>query len=174
MAVTVVRTRQRVSPERLGRVARRLLGAAPLCALATLGPGGRAHVNTMYFARAAPWDLIWLSAPGSQHSRNIAASGSAAIAIYDSRQLWGGKDRGIQVFGRARALRGEAARRAVMPYVRRFASEPAVLKRFVVYRLRPTRLKLFDEREFGDGTFVTARPRRDGSLVWVGTETYRD
>ena len=128
----------------------------------------------MYFARSDPWDLVWLSAPRSRHSRNIAASGSAAIAAYDSRQRWGRKDRGIQVFGRARALQGEAARRAVEPYARRFRSGPDVVDRFVVYRLRPTRLKLFDEREFGDGAFVIARPRRDGTLVWVATESYRD
>jgi uncharacterized protein YhbP (UPF0306 family) len=156
------------------RVARRLLDAAPLCALATVAPGGRAHVNTMYFARTGAWDLVWLSAPTSQHSRNIQRSGTAAIAVYDSGQRWGGQDRGIQVFGRARALRGREARDAFRAYGRRFESDEEILGRFVAYRLRPSRLKLFDERAFGSGTFVTARVVRDGKLAWERTETYRD
>jgi uncharacterized protein YhbP (UPF0306 family) len=156
------------------QVARRLLDAAPLCALATVTPSGRAHVNTMYFARTGVWDLVWLSTATSQHSRNMSSNRSAAIAVYESDQRWGGKDRGIQVFGRARALRGRAARDAVAAYARRFENDQEILGRFAVYRLRPSRLKLFDERTFGGGTFVTARVQRDGRLAWERTETYRD
>jgi len=174
MTVTVGRVRRRISTARIRRAARRLLDAAPLCTLATVSPKGRAHVNTMYFARTEAWDLVWLSAAMSQHSRNIASNGTAAIAVYDSDQRWGGTDRRIQVFGRARALRGREARQAVAAYGHRFASDEDVLSRFVAYRLRPSRLKLFDERVFGGGTFVTARVGRDGTLAWERTETYRD
>ena len=156
------------------QVARQLLDAAPLCALATVTPSGRAHINTMYFARVDAWDLVWLSAALSQHSRNISSNSSAAIAVYDSDQRWGGKDRGIQAFGQARELRGRAAREAVAAYGRRFENDQGILGRFVAYRLRPSRLKLFDERAFGSGTFVTARVHRDGTLRWERTETYRD
>jgi len=172
--VTVGRGRQRVSATRLSRAARRLLDAAPLCALATVTPSGRAHINTMYFARAGAWDLVWLSAAMSRHSRNIRSNGTAAIAVYDSDQQWGGKDRGIQAFGKARALHGREAREAVAVYGRRFENDEHILGRFVAYRFRPTRLKLFDERMFGGGTFVTARVGRDGMLAWERTETYRE
>jgi uncharacterized protein YhbP (UPF0306 family) len=159
---------------RLERAARRLLDAVTLCALATVAPTGRAYINTMYFARADGWDLVWISAPDSRHSRNVRERGTAAIAIFDSRQRWGGKDRGIQVFGRARELRGAAARRAMGAYGDRFEHDDEILGRYAAYRLRPTRLKLFDEREFGGGTFVTARVTRDGALEWERTEEYRD
>jgi uncharacterized protein YhbP (UPF0306 family) len=174
VTVRVVRSPRRVANTRLARVARRLLGAAPLCALATVTPGGRAYVNTMYFARSDPWDLVWISSPDSQHSRNLRQSGTAAIAVFDSHQRWGGTDRGIQVFGRARELRGAAARAALKAYSERFKPDEAILGRYVAYRLRPARLKLFDEREFGSGTFVMARVGRDGRLVWQRTEEYRD
>ena len=174
MSVRVASTGRRFSSERLARVARRLLDAAPLCALATVGPNGRAYVNTMYFARANPWDLVWISAADSQHSRNVRDRATAAIAVFDSRQRWGGKDRGIQVFGRARELRGAAARAALAAYADRFEADEEILDRYVAYRLRPTRLKLFDEREFGGGTFVSARVGRDGTVLWERTETYRD
>jgi uncharacterized protein YhbP (UPF0306 family) len=173
VTVRVVRTGRRITSDRLARVARRLLSASTLCALATVGPGGRAHVNTMYFAAGSGWDLVWLSAPESAHSRNVRAKRSAAIAVYDSRQRWGGADRGIQVFGQARELAGPAASQAVEAYVKRFSADEAITKRFAAYRLRPKRLKLFDEREFGSGTFVTARVLGDGTLAWERTETYR-
>lgn len=137
-------------------------------------PTGGAHVNTMYFARAGGWDLVWISAAMSRHSRNIRATGTAAIAVYQSHQRWGGKDRGVQAFGRAREVRGRAARDAVAAYGRRFENDDRILRRYVAYRLRPSRLKLFDEREFGSGTFVTARVRRDGTLAWERTEVYRE
>ena len=174
MPVTVERMHRRISSARLARVGRRLLDAAPLCALATVAPAGRAHINTMYFARSAPWDLVWISAPDSQHSRNIRANAWAAIAVFDTRQRWGGQDRGIQVFGRARELNGSAASAAIAAYARRFELNEAILTRFSAYRLRPNRLKLFDEIEFGGGTFVGARVARDGTLTWERTETYRD
>jgi uncharacterized protein YhbP (UPF0306 family) len=174
MAVRVVRIRKRVSSARLARVARRLLEAAALCALATAAPDGRVHINTMYFARAEAWTIVWLSASASRHSRNLRERSAAAIAVYDSRQRWGGSDRGIQVFGRAGPLRGAPARAALAAYRRRFRGDEATLRRFAVYALRPTRVKLFDEREFGGGTFVTARVRRDGALEWERTETYED
>ena len=67
-----------------------------------------------------------------------------------------------------------AARDAMTAYGRRFKSDELTLSRFAPYRLRPTRVKLFDERELGGGVFVSARVRRDGTLAWTLTETYRD
>ncbi len=174
MAVRVERTRQRISSDRLARIASRLLKASALCALATVSSGGEAHVNTMYFARGKPWDLVWISAADSTHSRHLRANPSAAIAVYDSHQRWGGSDRGIQVFGRARQLAGRSGREALECYARRFRRDERVLRRFVPYRLRPRRMKLFDEGELGTGTFVVARVNRDGTLVWEWTEAYRD
>jgi hypothetical protein len=41
------------------------------------------------------------------------------------------------------------------------------------YELRPRRIKLFDERTLGAGTFVTARVTRGGDVAWQRTEIYR-
>jgi uncharacterized protein YhbP (UPF0306 family) len=174
MPVKVTRTHRRISAPRMTQVARRLLDAAPLCALATVAPGGRAHVNTMYFVRSGDWDLVWISAPTSQHSRNVRERGTAAIAVFDSHQHWGGRDRGIQVFGRASELGGRAARDALAAYGRSFEPDEGILGRYAAYRLRPSLLKLFDERAFGSGTFVSARVGRGGTLRWERTEVYRD
>jgi uncharacterized protein YhbP (UPF0306 family) len=165
--MTIVRSGRRVGAARLRRHAEELLDASTLCAISTVGPRGRAYVNTAYFAWAPDLRIIWLSEPGAQHSRNLRSNGSAAIAVYDSGQTWGKPDRGIQLFGDARAGGPDAER----IYTQRFSAyEPREAYRF--YELVPSRVKLFDERELGAATFVTARVR-GGKLAWARTEVYR-
>ena len=165
--MTIERSGRRVGAARLRHLAEELLEASTLCAISTVGPRGRAHVNTAYFAWAPDLRIIWLSEPGARHSRNLRSNGSAAIAVYDSGQTWGKSDRGIQLFGDARAGGPDAEE----IYAQRFSAyEPRESYRF--YEFVPSRVKLFDERELGAATFVTARVR-GGKLAWAGTEVYR-
>ena len=167
------RVRERVPPARLRALAGRLLNASTLCAIATVAPNGRAHINTAYFAWSATFDIVWLSAPEARHSRNIRVHPSVAVSVYDSTQKWGGSDRGIQVFGTARELSGRAAHGAERVYGARFrAYSRDELSAYRFYLLRPTRLKLFHERELGGATFVSARVSRGGHLTWERTESY--
>lgn len=165
MAITS--SKRRVGAARLRSLAEELLEASTLCAISTVGPRGRAHVNTAYFAWAPDLRIIWLSDPGARHSRNLRANPSAAVAVYNSDQTWGKPDRGVQLFGDARAA-GPDAEEIYAPRFR--AYEPLESYRF--YELVPSRVKLFDEPALGRGTFVTARVR-DGKLAWDGTEVYR-
>jgi len=160
------------SARRLTTMTRRLLDESTLCAIATVSPGARAHVNTAYFAWAPTFDIVWLSSPQARHSRNIRANPSTAIAVYRSTQTWGGSDRGIQLFGRARELRGRDARAVEELYATRFKAYDADLDAYRFYRLRPTRIKLFDEHALGGATFVTVAVGVGGKLRWVRTESY--
>lgn len=167
MAITS--SRRRIGAGRIRSVGEELLEASTLCAISTVSPGGRAYVNTAYFAWAPDLRIVWLSEPRARHSRNVRANPSAAIAVYDSRQTWGEPDRGIQLFGEARA--GDEDVEAV--YAARFSRyrvEGPAAYRF--YELVPRRVKLFDERALGQGTFVTARVGSDGRLAWERTELY--
>lgn len=169
----VQRRREHISAARLGAIAKRLLNTSTLCAISTVAPNGRAHINTAYFARSSAFEMVWLSAPEARHSRNIRRHPSVAIAVYDSTQRWGGSDRGIQLFGTAFELSGRAGRDAERVYgkrFRRYSREEVPAYRF--YLFRPRRLKLFHERELGGGTFVTAGVARGGRLKWERTETY--
>jgi uncharacterized protein YhbP (UPF0306 family) len=162
-----------MASSRIAATARRLLEASALCAVATAGPGGRPHINTVYFAWSHPFDIVWLSDPDARHSRNLRANAATAIAVYDSNQSWGRPDRGIQLFGTARALAGRAAGDAELVYARRFRAyvrEAVGAYRF--YRFRPRRIKLFDEAGLGPGVFVTATVGR-GQPAWERTEVYR-
>jgi uncharacterized protein YhbP (UPF0306 family) len=137
---------------------------------------GRARArNTAYFAWTPALEVLWLSDPAARHSRNLRASSTAAIAVYDSSQSWGEPDRGLQLFGSAREV-GRAARpEAERDYVGRFpqfAEADATAMR--LYRFRPSRLKLFDEPALGAGVFVTARVDRGGRVAWERTEIYRE
>lgn len=158
---------------RLTKIARTLLDAATLCAIATVSPRSRAHVNTAYFAWSPRLDIVWLSAPEAQHSRNLERDRSVAIAIFDTHQTWGKLDRGIQLFGTAGEARGATEREAERLYARRFkAYEPGSLPAYRFYRFRPRRAKLFDERRLGGGVFVTATVGPTGALRWERTEAY--
>lgn len=169
----IERSKQALSTARIVTAARRLLNASTLCSIATVSGGGRAHVHTAYFAWTPGFDILWLSEPSARHSRNLRANPSAAIAIYDSDQSWGKSDRGIQLFGSGRELAGRAAHEAEDVYVQRFpAFAQTDLGAYRFYRVRPRRMKLFDEGAFGEGVFVTATIRREGKVAWDRTEVY--
>ena len=171
--MAIRRSGRRVGAARLAQAARALLDASTLCAIATLDARGRAYINTAYFAWNTAFEIVWLSEPGATHSRNLRANGTAAVAVYDSTQTWGRPDRGIQLFGSAREAAGAAAAAAAKTYAERFADYRADdMGAYRAYLFRPRRVKLFDERGLGPGTFVTARVRAAGELVWERTEVY--
>jgi uncharacterized protein YhbP (UPF0306 family) len=172
--MAIEQSRRPVAAARMAATARRLLDASTLCAIATVTADGRAHLNTAYFAWSRDFDIVWLSEPRARHSRNLHANKSVAIAVYDSTQTWGEPDRGIQLFGSAREARGEHRNQAETLYAKRFPDFTAAdLSAYRFYVFRPRRLKLFDERALGAGTFVTARLTRDRRLAWERTEIYR-
>jgi uncharacterized protein YhbP (UPF0306 family) len=170
--VGITRSIRRIGSKRLETILRSLLDAAPLCAIATVS-GTRAHVNTAYFAWSDDFRVVWISDPRARHSRNVRARRTAAITVFDSHQTWGNSDRGVQLFGSAREIRGRAAERAREVYARRFPDyDSGQMADYRTYELRPRRAKLFDERELGAGVFVTARIGAGGAVSWVRTDVY--
>lgn len=172
--MAIERSKRRVSAARLAELTRRLLDESTLFALATVAPDGSAHVNTAYFARSPTLELVWLSHPDAQHSRNIRANATAAVAVYDSRQSWGKPDRGIQLSGTASEIEEADAADAYALYASRFPGyrrEDLGTYRFYVFL--PQWVKLFDERELGGGRFVIAVVDDGGRLSWEATEIYR-
>jgi uncharacterized protein YhbP (UPF0306 family) len=172
LSMAVRRIAKHPSARRIVAMTRRLLDQSTLCAIATVSSASRAYVNTAYFAWSDRFDIVWLSAPEAHHSRNIHANPSAAVAVYDSTQPWGKSDRGMQLFGRARELRGRDAAAARRLYAARFKAFQSDLDAYRFYRLRPSRIKLFDEHALGGATWVTVAVGADGRLRWVTTETY--
>lgn len=170
----IERSTRPISSIQLTSSARRLLDASSLCAIATVSPRNRPHINTAYFAWSRELDLVWLSEPHARHSRNVHTNRNVAIAVYDSNQSWGKPDRGIQLFGSARELVGRAALDSRATYARRFPEyADTELTEYRFYRFRPRRVKLFDEPSLGSGVFVTGVVDREGQVHWQRTEIYR-
>lgn len=144
------------------------MNASRLCALATVSSAGRAHINHMYFAWTGRYEVIWFSDRESVHSRNLERRTTAAITVYDSHQVMGHPDRGIQLFGSARAAAGKAEDQATRVYMRRFGVDPSGYQAYV---FRARTVKLFDERSLSPAMLVTARVMPDG-LVWSKTEVW--
>lgn len=164
---------KRLTPARIQRIVRRILEKNPLCAFATVARGGHAHANTAYFAYSNALEIFFLSHPESLHCRNLTSNPTMAIAVFESAQAWGARDRGLQLFGTCREARGAIATRAERAYAARFKpyrkwiaelEEDDAAHDYRFYRFVTARVKVFDEREFGGATFVTAtvlriRPR---------------
>jgi uncharacterized protein YhbP (UPF0306 family) len=173
LVVSLKRSNRPLSQSRIAGLLRSLLDASSLCAIATVTRSGNAFINTAYFGWAPDYRIVWLSSPAATHSRNLRGQGTAAIAVFDSHQVWGRPDRGVQLFGFAKSVEGADVQEAEHAYRQRFPGVgPSDLIPYRFYALRPRRVKLFDEAELGPGVFVTASVRAGGKIAWERTEIY--
>jgi uncharacterized protein YhbP (UPF0306 family) len=147
---------------RIRRSLLRLLEGTPVCAVSTVGRGGRAHVHICYFAFSANLELFFLSDAGSRHAANLRMNRSAAIAVFSSDQTWGGPDRGAQLFGSCAPVPPSGRNRARRLYQQRFPTfrRDRVARELVLYRFSTRRAQVLDEREFGDAVLVQLRVPR--------------
>jgi uncharacterized protein YhbP (UPF0306 family) len=120
--------------------------------LATQGAEGP-WAAALFYAPAGD-DLVFLSAPGSRHGRDLAREPRCAATIQDQEQDWR-SIRGIQLEGVATQLAGAEREEARRLYADRFAfvrpqlAPAAILEalaRVQWYRLRVARLLFIDNR----------------------------
>jgi uncharacterized protein YhbP (UPF0306 family) len=160
-----------VARSRIERAAFGLLDASPLCAISTVSPRTAAHIHTAYFVWNSDFEIFWLSDPAARHSRNVRARPSTAITVFDSQQIWGHPDRGIQLFGSTRQLPATEIAHAESLYAARFPAYAAPdLGAYRFYHFRIERLKVFDEAVFGGGVFITATIHSGQRLIWERTD----
>ncbi|MBI5107190.1 MAG: pyridoxamine 5'-phosphate oxidase family protein [Rhodocyclales bacterium] len=125
--------------------------------LASQGPDGP-WASAVFYVWADD-GLIFLSAPTTRHSRNLAVDPRCAATIHDDTSDWKAV-KGIQIEGRVERLDGEPAKRAGTRYAEKFpllrplaAIPPAIaeaLAKIAWYRLAPTRIYFIDNaRGFG-------------------------
>ena len=68
----------------LAKTARRIIDANSYMTLGTADADGRPWATPVWFAPDGYTDFIWVSRPGTRHSRNIAARPDVGIVIFDS------------------------------------------------------------------------------------------
>ena len=83
--MAIKRSNRRVAAARIAASARQLLDASTLCTIATVTSGGRAHINTAYFAWSHDFEIVWLSgwAPHASQQKPLAP-GSARMRLADA------------------------------------------------------------------------------------------
>lgn len=134
-----------------------------LCSLATVTPDEKAHNATAFYAFDRSLNFYILTPPETDHGQNLAENNSIALTVFDSHQEWTDDKQGLQVFGTAEKLedRGKVAEALELyterfPAVEQFASSPGDVEQLDsrFYRVKPKRIKLFDEPNFGTETWV--------------------
>jgi nitroimidazol reductase NimA-like FMN-containing flavoprotein (pyridoxamine 5'-phosphate oxidase superfamily) len=73
----------------LDAVARSIVDTNRFMALGTADGSGMPWVSPVWYATRSYREYVWVSRPGTRHSRNLAERPQVAIAIYDSHRPGG-------------------------------------------------------------------------------------
>ena len=138
-----------------------------LWSMATVGLKSKSHINTAYFSYSDSLDFYFVSEPSTQHIQNLAHSSRVAITVFDSHQPWDSYHRGLQMFGKCWCVDTSESLKARRVYSARFpayqeyfdALSPKERKAspYRFYGFRPERIKILDEKVFGEEVFVLAK-----------------
>lgn len=166
-----------VESARVERSISAILASTRLCSIATVlyddhEQPPMAWINNAYFAWSKDFSLFYLSELTTVHAKNVAANGTAAVAVADSQQTGEAGKRGLQLFGTCRLVVEKAdVERALKSYGGRFgdfgAAFPDVASlessgmnsRF--FEVVIDSIKVFDEATFGSEVWVTATVERE-------------
>ena len=79
-----------MTPEQdLDSVARSIVDANRFMALGTADASGTPWVSPLWYVPLSYGEYVWVSRPGTKHSRNLAERPEVAITIYDSHRPGG-------------------------------------------------------------------------------------
>jgi hypothetical protein len=144
-----------------------------LCSMATRSEAGTVDINTAFFAVGADLILYFLSNPNAAHCRNLTHVPQMAVTVFDSHQQWGQPHAGLQLFGSGGRVPPAHLERARACYAARFeeyfdlairageaSAAPARPRGLELYGFAPTRVKILNELEFGDETYISAEIQR--------------
>ena len=127
---------------------RTLLEETSTLVLATPSADGTPRATPVFFAADAELRLIFLSDPGSMHSRNADRDGRASVALYPEEADWR-RLRGVQMEGIVGRLGGPDAEAARGVYSRRFpfiGQLAEALAASAIYAFQPRWIRLIDNR----------------------------
>ena len=97
--------------------------------IATVSPVGNSpHAASVFYAVDDDLRLIFLSRPTSVHGSHIGGEGPVAVTVTEDYGDWE-KIQGVQLWGDARLLTGEARVAALARYVRRFPFVRDIVRR---------------------------------------------
>jgi uncharacterized protein YhbP (UPF0306 family) len=122
---------------------------------------------TLFFAFDASLTLYFLSSPAAEHSTALLASPTAAVAVSDSRQKFGPDKQGLQGVGTCHMLSGPELEAGLYAFRTRYPMTAVHLASSEAFEIsgwesrlwgvQLATIKVFDERRFGQETWVEAR-----------------
>lgn len=121
------------------------------------------HINTAFYAFDDGLNLYILTPPKTKHGKNLEENSSVAVDIHDSHQKFNDDKQGLQIFGTAEIVAEEDKIAEILelyterfPAAEKFASSPEDIGELdsSFYRIKPERIKLFDEPNFGTETWI--------------------
>ena len=98
--------------QELAGFAKKIIDSNRYMAIGTADESGQPWVTPVWFAHEGYREFVWVSKPGAQHSRNIAARPQVAIVIFDSQVAPGSAQ---AVYMTARRRRGGRRRARAEP-----------------------------------------------------------
>ncbi len=111
----------------LGRVERYLQAHHTMTIATSASAGNAPHAAQVFYAMDDHMRLIFLSSPVSLHARHIGREASVAVTVGEEYGEWQ-LIQGVQLWGRARLLKGAAKAKALTLYLRRFPFVEDLLK----------------------------------------------
>jgi pyridoxine/pyridoxamine 5'-phosphate oxidase len=106
-----------VTEQELAAMAKKIIDSNSYMAIGTADENGQPWVSPVWFATDDHREFVWVSKPGAQHSRNIAARPQVAIVIFDS-QVAPGSGEAVYMTAVAEELTGDELERGLGIYAR--------------------------------------------------------
>lgn len=143
-----------------------ILGQSNMCSYATITEtpsGPMSHICTAFYCLTDDFTFYILTAPSTQHGKNLEKNTSVAMAICDSHQVWDNPKQGLQLFGTMQQAPIVKVPEAFTTYVKeypgllRYLTSPSEIvdkleSRF--YLVKILRVKIFDEPTFGSEVWI--------------------
>ena len=140
-----------------------ILGQTKLLAMATVDSASTPSpwINTAAFASDDQLHLYIVTYPTSKHSQNLETNSRVAVAVYDSQQTDKLKQ-GLQLVGQCQRLTGTEADVGLKAWGERVDGPDRLTKLIAdfpswstkVYAISVNWVKIFDEKRFGEETWV--------------------
>jgi uncharacterized protein YhbP (UPF0306 family) len=136
----------------LGRVESYLRAHHTMTIATSASVGNAPHAAQVFYAMDDHLCLVFVSSPASLHAQHIGREASVAVTVGEEYEDWQ-LIQGVQLWGRARLLKGTAKAKALAVYLRRFDfvqdlfKDPPLaskLGKVGVYRMEPARAGFTD------------------------------
>ena len=147
-----------------------ILNNNKLLSIATINSKKESYINTAYYSFDEKLKLYIITNPKSNHSINLSKNYSVAVSIFDSHlKFWEDKLQGVQLFGKGYKTPISQLPKGTSCFIKRFPPFKEIVKNpkdfmkksvtVMLYTLEISRIKLFDEKRFGEENFIELKLR---------------